>query len=82
MRLRNKRQSALRRIYVTNRDTSQGKHSLGMASPGNELFLFVREADRSVREGLADCDEKKKAHVLANLTSFPRGWEHFEDRTG
>ena len=38
-----------------------GRHSLGMAASGNELFLFVREADRSVREGLADCNEREKA---------------------
>jgi hypothetical protein len=36
-----------------------GKHSLGMAAAGNELFLLVREADRSVREGLADCNEEE-----------------------
>jgi len=32
-----------------------GKHLLGMAAAGNELFLFVGKADRSVRKGLADC---------------------------
>lgn len=38
----------------------KGTDSLGMAAPGHELFLFVREADRGVREGFADCEESRR----------------------
>ena len=44
-----------------------------MAAPGNELFLFVREADRSVREGFADCKfEKKREQVLVKFGFLPK----------
>lgn len=53
---------------------AQGEsNSLGMAAPGNELFLFVREADRSVREGFADCKfEKKREQVLVKFGFLPK----------
>lgn len=35
----------------------KGTDSLGMAASSHELFLFVREADRGVREGFTDCEE-------------------------
>jgi hypothetical protein len=42
--------------------TGKAGYSLGMAAPGDELLLFVREADRSIREGLADCKEEEKTN--------------------
>jgi hypothetical protein len=38
-----------------------------VAAPSNELFLFVREADRSVREGLADCNEDEGGISVSQL---------------